>query len=115
MAGMNGINASTGQPISGTDHIRQSVRDILTTPIGSRVARRAYGSRVPELVDSPISPSNTLDIIAAAATALALWETRVSFKSIKVSSVGEGSVVFDLAGTLLAGGLEITMEGIEVS
>lgn len=26
------------------DHIRQSVQDILTTPIGTRIMRREYGS-----------------------------------------------------------------------
>lgn len=39
---MNGISATTGRPLSGIDHLRQSIRDILTTPIGSRVMRRLY-------------------------------------------------------------------------
>jgi Bacteriophage baseplate protein W len=47
---MNGIDASTGKNISGLAHLRQSVRDILSTPIGTRVLRRDYGSRLPRLV-----------------------------------------------------------------
>ena len=42
---MNGINATTGAALSGMDHLRQSIRDILTTRVGTRVMRRAYGSR----------------------------------------------------------------------
>jgi len=35
-----GMNAENGHAISETAHILQSVRDILTTPIGTRVMRR---------------------------------------------------------------------------
>ena len=35
-----GMNSQTGLSISEIKHIRQSVRDILVTPIGSRVMRR---------------------------------------------------------------------------
>ena len=52
---MNGINAHTGQALSGIDHLRQSIRDILTTRIGTRVMRRDYGSRLPTLVDNPMT------------------------------------------------------------
>ncbi|MGL5293614.1 MAG: GPW/gp25 family protein, partial [Aeromonas sp.] len=41
-----GMNATTGRTISSTDHIIQSVRDILITPVGSRVMRRDYGSEL---------------------------------------------------------------------
>jgi phage baseplate assembly protein W len=39
-----GMNSQTGLSISEVEHIRQSVRDILVTPVGSRVMRREYGS-----------------------------------------------------------------------
>ena len=52
---MLGINAQTGQPLAGIDHLRQSIRDILTTRIGTRVMCRDYGSRLPTLIDNPIS------------------------------------------------------------
>ena len=42
-----GMNSQTGLSISEVEHIRQSVRDILVTPIGSRVMRREYGSADP--------------------------------------------------------------------
>jgi len=46
-----GMNSQTGLSISEADHIRQSVRDILVTPVGSRVMRREYGSLLSALID----------------------------------------------------------------
>ena len=37
------------------EHIDQSIGDILSTPIGTRVMRPDYGSRIPRLVDRPIN------------------------------------------------------------
>lgn len=39
-----GMNSATGKTITDTEHLRQSVQDILITPQGSRIARREYGS-----------------------------------------------------------------------
>jgi phage baseplate assembly protein W len=52
---MIGLDASTGKQLSGMAHLRQSVRDILTTPIGTRVMRRDYGSRLYRLVDATMN------------------------------------------------------------
>lgn len=40
----SGMNNTSGKAITDIDHLRQSVRDILLTPQGSRIARREYGS-----------------------------------------------------------------------
>ncbi|MBD3768115.1 MAG: GPW/gp25 family protein [Gammaproteobacteria bacterium] len=55
---MLGINAQTGKPLSGIDHLRQSISDILTTRVGTRVMRRDYGSQLPELADNPMTPES---------------------------------------------------------
>lgn len=49
---MNGVNSRTGKRLSGVAHLRQSVRDILTTPVGSRVLIRDYGSELFSLLDN---------------------------------------------------------------
>ncbi len=36
----SGMSRDTGEALTDLDHIRQSVRDILLTPVGSRVMRR---------------------------------------------------------------------------
>ena len=63
---MNGLNAHTGQPLAGLDHLRQSIADILSTPLNTRVMRRDYGSRLPELIDQPITPRLAVELCARA-------------------------------------------------
>lgn len=58
-------------------HIRQSIADILITPIGSRIQRREYGSFIFELIDRPMSAMLTLQISVAALIAIKRWEPRV--------------------------------------
>ena len=41
-----GMNRNTGLGISDTEHISQSMRDILLTPVGSRVMRTDTGASV---------------------------------------------------------------------
>jgi len=67
---MNGVNSRTGKRLSGSDHLRQSVSDILSTPVGSRVLIRDYGSDLFSLVDNPRDDLTRLRIIAATASAL---------------------------------------------
>ena len=38
----SGMNNTSGKVITDIDHLRQSVRDILLTPQGSRIARREF-------------------------------------------------------------------------
>ena len=54
-----GMNSQTGLSISEVEHIRQSVRDILVTPVGSRVMRREYGSLLSQMIDQPQSIDDT--------------------------------------------------------
>ncbi|WP_402719017.1 hypothetical protein [Janthinobacterium rivuli] len=58
------MHAATGRSLTGLGHLRQSITDILTTPIGSRIRRR-YGSEVPELIDPPLNSATQLRIYAA--------------------------------------------------
>lgn len=80
-----GMNARDGKALTGRDHIRQSVMDILTTPIGSLLMRRTYGSLLPELIDQPINPATLLRVKSAAATALIQWEPRITLQKINLS------------------------------
>lgn len=81
---MRGMSSSTGKAIEGVDHLRQSIADILTTPLGSRIMRRDYGSLLFELVDQPFNALTRLRLFAAVATALTRWEPRVKLKKIAV-------------------------------
>lgn len=80
---MSGMNAITGRRLDGIEHIQQSVRDILTTPIGSRVMRRDYGSLLPELIDAPLNDATLLQAYAATIMALIRWEPRIRVQAIR--------------------------------
>ena len=86
-----GLNKHSGKPISDAAHLAQSVSDILTTPIGSRVMRREYGSYLFALIDQPANPAGLMRLRAAAAHALMRWEKRLKLSSIttEISAVGE--------------------------
>jgi phage baseplate assembly protein W len=83
---MKGTSASTGKPLSGIDHLRQSIRDIRLPLSASRVMRREYGSRLYQLIDAPINRSNLLEIYAATAEALIRWEPRFRLQKVVAAS-----------------------------
>jgi phage baseplate assembly protein W len=112
---MQGMSAKTGKALSGIEHLKQSIVDILTTPLGSRVMRRDYGSRLFQLIDSPTNEDGVADIIAATAEALKRWEPRFSVKKITVVSASVGCVILSLTGDYKPDGKSITLEGIEVT
>lgn len=60
-----GMNRDTGAALSDIEHILQSVRDILLTPLGSRVMRRDYGSLLSALIDQPQNEALRLHITSA--------------------------------------------------
>lgn len=83
------------------DHIRQSVQDILTTPVGTRIMRREYGSLVFQLIDGPFDDILQMQLYAAIATAIIRWEPRVSLHSVSLSIADLGAYVLDLNFTLV--------------
>ncbi len=78
------MDRTTGLAINELAHLRQSVGDILTTPIGSRVMRHEYGSQVPMLVDQPDNRITQLRLLSAAASSLMRWEPRLALSNIEV-------------------------------
>ncbi|GAA0394778.1 GPW/gp25 family protein [Brevundimonas terrae] len=83
---MSGLSPVTGRAVSelDDDYIRRSVADILTTPIGSRVMRREYGSYIPELIDQPMNEQTRLKLYGATAMSLMLWSRRARIKSVRL-------------------------------
>lgn len=71
------MHRATGRRIAGIDHLIQSIGDILSTPLGTRLARRNYGSLLPALLDQPANAATRLRCTAAIAAALMRWEPRL--------------------------------------
>ena len=96
------MNRETGAALGLVEHIAQSITDILTTRIGTRVMRREYGSLLPELVDQPFNDFTRLQVYAAAVMALMRWEPRISLSRVQfVGANLQGQSSLDLEGTLV--------------
>lgn len=112
----NGIDKFTGLPISDLDHAKQSIVDILTTPIGTRVTVRDYGSHLFKLVDRPVNGSFVSNVYAMTAYALYRWEPDVRVTRIQVdtSSINLGRLALSLEALYVPDGKTFTLDGILV-
>ncbi|CDO47994.1 GPW/gp25 family protein [Bartonella tribocorum] len=108
----SGMDRTTGKPLVGIEHLRQSIIDILSTRIGTRVMRRDYGSRIGELIDAPVNNAFAVALYAAVAEALDKWEPRFKLKKIDFKILGTGQVSLSFEGMYLPSGKPITMEGL---
>ncbi len=111
---MRGMDAKTGKALEGIEHLKQSIIDILTTPVNSRIMRRDYGSRLFELVDKPINRDLTLEIYAATAEALGKFEKRFKLEKVKIAEAKEGKMTLVLEGMYLSEGKFIGISGVVV-
>ena len=109
---MLGMCRETGKYLDNLAHLKQSIVDILTTPIGSRVMRREYGSNLFRLVDRPINKDLVQQIYAAVAQALDNWEPRIKVEKIRVTEIKESRIKIDLTLIYLITQQRFTMKDI---
>ena len=76
------MNRQTGKNISLSAHIMQSLGDILTTPVGSRVMRRDYGNRGIELIDAPVNGATIMQLVSRSISAIVKHEPRIEIIKI---------------------------------
>lgn len=96
------MNRETGGAMGTLDHIAQSISDILTTRIGTRVMRREYGSLLPELVDHPFNDVTRLRVYSGVVMALMRWESRISLSRVQFLGANlQGQSVLDLEGSVV--------------
>ncbi|NMP27213.1 baseplate assembly protein [Rahnella sp. SAP-1] len=93
-----GMARESGHAIEDMAHIRQSVSDILQTPVGSRVMRRDYGSLISELIDRPQNAALRLQIMAACYGAILKWEPRVILSALTIDTTVDGKMVANITG-----------------
>ncbi|MFM2041550.1 MAG: hypothetical protein RLY86_126 [Pseudomonadota bacterium] len=91
-------------------HIRQSVGDILTTPVGSRLLRRDYGCRLFDLVAAPATPTTRLQAVAAVVDALERWEPRVRPLRADVAARPDGTALVTVDLVTASGDRTLTAE-----
>lgn len=102
----------SGRYMPLSDHIRQSIVDILFTRIGSRVQREEYGSLLPELIDQPLNEATRLRVAAATLMAVARWEPRVNLAGAEISVQPSGAGVNVLLRAEVNGAAETFIIGI---
>jgi phage baseplate assembly protein W len=95
---MTGLSRTTAEVLPFADHLAQSIGDILSTPIGSRVLRRTYGSNLPRLIDAPINGETAVDLYMATAEAIDLWEPRFLLRRVAIEEAVQGRLSLSLTG-----------------
>ena len=111
---MQGMNINTGRSIEDMEHLRQSITNILSTPIGSRIMRRDYGSRLFKRLDAPLTGELLAEIYADVVEALFSYEPRFEVTNVSVVSMDQGHLILDVTGKYLITGEDITLNGIEI-
>lgn len=108
---MTGMSRITGAVLSEVEHIAQSIADIIGTPLGSRLARRTYGSRVLDLLDAPANAATRVRLFSATATALMRWETRITVQRVGLTAIDgmNGRFALDITGSLATTGDPVSL------
>ncbi|MDA9231357.1 GPW/gp25 family protein [Rickettsiales bacterium] len=109
------MNINTGADISEINHLKQSISNILTTPIGSRVMRRDYGSNLFNKIDHPVNGELIAEIYLDIVESLFIWEPRFELDQVAVQNIQNGKITIDLEGSFLKLGEKITLENIEIT
>lgn len=93
-----GVDRNAGSAMTGYSHLLQSISDILTTLVGSRVMRPEYGSHLRRMVDLPVNAGWKSAVQAEVARALGRWEPRLKLQRVTVVSVVDGLITLSISG-----------------
>lgn len=108
------MSRNTGKSIYDTEHLKLCILDILTTPKGSRVMLRDYGSNFFDLLDRNIDSTLVMDMIAETYDALDRWEPRLKLTQVQVdlSSWETGVAGLTLYGYYFLSGQPIRLDDV---
>lgn len=74
--------------------IENSIKDILLTPLGSRVMLPEYGSRIYELIDRKIDDEFRADLACFVIEAVEKWEKRVKIDEVRLMGLKDHKLSF---------------------
>lgn len=74
--------------------IENSIKDILLTPLGSRVMLPEYGSRIYELIDRKIDDEFRADLACFVIEAVEKWEKRVKIDEVRLIGLKDHKLSF---------------------
>lgn len=106
---MIGTSRTTGTVLGDEARLAQSIGDILSTPKGSRVMRRDYGSDLPLLIDQPMNGETVVDIFMATAEAIDRWEPEFQLTRVEIATASAGHMELRLTGDVEAIKVEVSI------
>lgn len=74
--------------------IENSIKDILLTPLGSRVMLPEYGSRIYELIDRKVDDEFRADLACFVIEAVEKWEKRVKIDEVRLINLKDHKLSF---------------------
>ena len=74
--------------------IENSIKDILLTPLGSRVILPEYGSRIYELIDRKVDDEFRADLACFVIEAVEKWEKRVKIDEVRLIGLKDHKLSF---------------------
>jgi GPW/gp25 family protein len=74
--------------------IENSIKDILLTPLGSRVMLPEYGSRIFELIDRKVDDEFRADLACFVIEAVEKWEKRVKIDEVRLMGLKDHKLSF---------------------
>lgn len=109
---MTSISRFTGLEITDAVELGEAITTILSTPVGSRVMRRDFGSDLPRLIDAPVNGETIVDLYAAVADALAKWEPRITLTRVQLVGAAAGSLSFEIEAETADGAVTLDVLGM---
>lgn len=103
------MSRQSGVGLTELEHIKQSLEDLISTPIGSRIMRRDYGTQVANLLDQPTSEALYLKCYSTIYSAILRWEPRIDITKLNISEFNGSQTVLDLEGVLTQTGQSLNM------
>ena len=74
--------------------IENSIKDILLTPLGSRVMLPEYGSRIYELIDRKVDDEFRADLACFVIEAVEKWEKSVKIDEVRLMGLKDHKLSF---------------------
>lgn len=110
-----GTNRDTGAALGGVAYLRQRLSDVINTPLGSLVGRRAFGSRLYQLLDRNVNEAFYMDayvLLAEAINNAANGLDDFKLKEMQIDRIGDAHYSLTIIG-VLDDGNPVTMEGLQ--
>lgn len=102
------------EQVDGIERVNQSITHILSTPIGSRVMRRDFGSRLHELPFEVLDETTVALVQHFVIEAIVRWEKRIRLAGVQVTLDNKNQVMsidihYRIRSTNEQGGLSLQM------